>query len=73
MAIKRKTPSHGAKRRIWPPMTGARIGAIPLTSMSMAKSRVKALPLQMSRAMARDRTIPAPPAQPWMSRKMRKT
>ena len=65
-------PSHGAKHKIWPPMTGARIGAIPLTSMSIAKSRVKALPLQISRAMARDRTIPAPPAQPWMKRNKRK-
>ena len=58
------TPSHVEKRKICPPMTGAKIGASPLTSISMEKNRVNAGPLQTSRAIALAMTIPAPPEHP---------
>ena len=49
-------------------MTGARIGARPLTSISSEKKRAAATPECMSRTIARAITIPAAPAMPCTKR-----
>ena len=63
---------HDAKSRICPPITGAKIGARPLTIMSTAKNRVSSAPSHTSRAIARAITMPLAPAKPAKKRKNRK-
>ena len=63
-ASRTNTPRHVVTRSTWPPITGARIGARPLTSISSEKKRAAATPECMSRTIARAITIPAAPATP---------
>ena len=67
-----KMMRHEEKARIWPPATGARIGASPFTSMRMAMKRVSSTPSATSRAMAREMTRPLAPAKPCRKRSARK-
>ena len=69
---KTKVARQFAKRRICPPITGAIMGANPLTIMSTEKNRVSSEPSQTSRAIAREITIPLAPAKPAKKRKKRK-
>ena len=52
----------------WPPITGARIGARPVTSISIEKKRTSATPSWVSRTIARAITIPAAPVAPCTKR-----
>ncbi len=63
-----KTPRQSVIRRIWPPMSGATIGAAPETSMRVEKKRAISTPSYRSRTTARAMTMPAAPARPWSSR-----
>ena len=67
-----KMPRQSEKSSTWPPMTGARMGARPLTIMRMAKKRVSSTPSATSRAMARAMTMPLAPAKPMRKRSTRK-
>jgi hypothetical protein len=62
------TPRHDVTVSTWPPSTGARIGAAPLTSMSSEKNRAASRPEYRSRTTARAITMPAAPASPWTKR-----
>ena len=50
-------------------MTGARIGAIPLTEATAEKNAAAAFPVNKSAMTARPMTMPAAPAAPWISRR----
>ncbi len=65
-------PRQEAKSSTCPPMTGAMIGARPLTIMRIAKKRVSSGPSQTSRAIAREMTMPLAPAKPMRKRNVRK-
>ena len=56
-------------RRIWPPITGARIGANPLIEATAEKNAAAALPANRSAMTARPITMPAAPAAPCTSRR----
>lgn len=65
-----KTPRQSVIRRIWPPMSGAMIGATPEISIRVEKNRAISTPSYRSRTTARAITMPAAPAKPWSSRKV---
>ena len=54
-------------------MTGAMTGASPFTIMRIAKKRVSSGPLQTSRAIAREITMPLAPEKPMRKRNARKS
>ena len=57
-------PDQLEKRRICPPMTGPKMGATPLMSMSREKNLVSSVPRNKSQATARESTTPPLPASP---------
>ena len=63
-ARKTKMPPQLEKRSICPPMTGPKMGATPLMSMSREKNFVSSVPRKRSQAMARESTTPPLPASP---------
>lgn len=63
-----KTPRQEVTRSTWPPMIGARIGARPLTSISIEKNLVIAMPEKSSRTVARAITMPAAAPMAWTTR-----
>jgi hypothetical protein len=67
-ASTRKIPRQLVTERSWPPTTGARIGAAPLTTISAENSRAAASPVAVSRTTARLITMPAAPASPCRKR-----
>ena len=52
------TPRQSVTRRIWPPISGATIGATPEISMRVEKKRAMATPSYRSRTTARAMTMP---------------
>src|SRR3954452_24279278 len=67
------TPRHVVTVSTWPPITGARIGARPLTSMSSEKNRAAANPECMPRTIARPTRTPAAPSSPGAKRRSTST
>src|SRR5699024_8923718 len=63
-----KIPFHSVNANTIPPKIGANIGAKLLMSMSVAKNFVNARPLNESRTIAREITIPAEAANPCKNR-----
>ena len=61
-------PRQSVTCRSWPPITGARIGARPITIISRENSRAASTPSKRSRTIARPTTMPAAPATPCNSR-----
>ena len=64
-----KIPRQDITRSAWPPTSGAKTGAVPITSISSEKTFAASSPLYRSRTIARAITMPTAPAMPWKSRR----